>query len=163
VLAAAVLAGCGASHKPQADAGPAHASPAHTVPGAHASPAHTVPARAVPGRSAPQIVYMRRIEGLLFQTIVVRRDGSGEIGKLVGEINGVQFRPFRLARGQLAYLKRLLTQAAHANHAPALGPANVSLSYIVSTKGWTLRASAGHVRPQLAGLVGLLSGLIDRY
>jgi hypothetical protein len=107
---------------------------------------------------------MRRIEGLMFETVVVRRDGSGQVGHLIGEISGTHYQSFQLRAVQLARLRRLVAGAGHAAHPLRVVPSSTpTITYLVRTTRWNVEAAAGHVPRPLAGLVGTLSGLIDRY
>lgn len=99
----------------------------------------------------------------MFQTVTVRRDGTGEVGQLIGEISGVKRKPFRLTRAQFAQLRRLLAEASRAPHNPHLVPSQNPFQYQVLTRNWDFVASKGHVPAAMAGLVNTLSGLIDRY
>jgi hypothetical protein len=96
LLAVAVmLAGCGGSG--------VHKSP----------PQHVVPRPPVARSHAPQLVSMRRTDGATWETVIVRSDGTGDVGVFIGERAGTHHR--------------------------------------------------GHVPRRLAGLVGVLNGLIDHY
>jgi hypothetical protein len=136
-----VLAGCGGSHT--------------TV--------HRLPQQTVPTSHAPQLVSMRRIDGATYETVVIRTDGSGDVGIFIGERTGTHHQGFRLEAAELARLKRLAGLAARVRQTPPLGSSTPSVLYIVFVHGHVLQAARGHVPRQLAGLTSILSALIDRY
>jgi hypothetical protein len=122
-----------------------------------------LPKRSAPASRAPQLVSMRRINGATYQTVVIRTDGTGDVGIFIGELAGSHHRQFRLASAQLTRLKHLVGTAARTRQTPNFGTQVPSVEYIVFTRQSVLELAKGHVPDNLSGLVDLLSGLIDRY
>jgi hypothetical protein len=119
--------------------------------------------RTVPASRAPQLVSMRRTNGATYQTVVIRTDGTGDVGIFIGELTGTHHRQFRLAAAELTRLKRLVGIAARTRRTPDFGAQTPSVEYIVFTRRSVLELAKGRVPENLSGLVDLLSGLIDRY
>jgi hypothetical protein len=140
VLVAAALGGCGASHKPP------QRPPSHEVATSRAA----------------ALVSMRRIDGATYETVVIRTDGTGEVGEFIGEWTGVVHQPFQVGSRELGQLKHLVAVAAQTRGTPAFGT-SPSTEYIIFAPGHVLETAKGHVPRRLAGLTAILSGLIDRY
>lgn len=138
---AALLAGCGGSSK---------SSPRHPR------------TSTVAVSQASQLVSMRRIDGATYETVVIRTDGTCQVGEFIGEWTGVVHQPCRVSSRELDQLRRFVELAAHTDQTPAFGM-NPSTEYIIFTRGHVLETAEGHVPRELAGLTAMLSGLIDRY
>jgi hypothetical protein len=121
------------------------------------------PHQTIPTSHAPQLVSMRRVDGATYETVVVRTDGSGDVGIFIGELAGTHHREFRVGADELARLRQLANVAAHTHQALNLGTATPSVLYIIFAKHHVLQAARGHVPRQLAPLTNILSGLIDQY
>ena len=137
---AAGLAGCGAAQK-----------------------APPPPRRNVVASKAPQVVSMRRIDGATYETVVIRADGSGDVGVFIGERTGVTHQAFRVSARELSQLRRLAGVAAELPQARYFGTPAPSVVYILFDHGRVLEVAKGHVPRRVAGLTSILSGLIDRY
>ena len=136
-----LAAGCGAGHKqPQ--------------------PAARVSAAAPP--QAPQLVSMRRIDGATWETVIVRADGTGDVGVWIGEWTGTKHMRFTVAPSALARLRHLVSSAARTGQTPALGH-SPSVTYLLFADRRVFETAKDHVPARLATLTGILSGLIDRY
>jgi hypothetical protein len=140
VVVTVALGGCGAGHKPP------QPPPPHNVATSR----------------APALVSMRRIDGATYETVVIRTDGTGEVGEFIGEWTGVVHQQFEVGSRELGQLRHLVAIAAQTRHTPAFGT-SPSTEYIIFTPGHVLETAKGHVPRQLAGLTAILSGLIDRY
>ena len=105
---------------------------------------------------------MRRINGATYRTVVVRTDGTGQVGEFIGEWTGVVHQQFRVPSRELDQLRRFAEIAAHTHQTPPFGP-NPSTEYIIFMPGHVLETAKGSVPHRLDGLTGILSGLIDRY
>jgi hypothetical protein len=123
---------------------------------------HELQNRVAAVSQAPQLVSMRRINGATYQTVVIRTDGSGEVGEFIGEWTGVVHQQFRVGPRELDQLRRFIEIAADSQRTPAFGP-DPSTEYIIFAHGHVLETAKGHVPRRLAPLTGILSGLIDRY
>jgi hypothetical protein len=147
LLALAVgLAGCGGSHR--------SAPPA---------PKPSQPKRVVASSQAHQLVSMRRIDGATWQTVVIRTDGTGDVGIFIGEWTGTKHKTFRVDARELARLDRLVAAAKRTPEKPYFGSPAPSIVYIVYVQRHVLQLAPGHEPRQLTGLTGMLSGLIDQY
>jgi hypothetical protein len=142
---AVILAGCGGSG--------VHKSP----------PQHVVPRPPVARSHAPQLVSMRRTDGATWETVIVRSDGTGDVGVFIGERAGTHHRDFELAPGALSRLRVLVAGAARGPQAPGWGSSTPSAVYSIFAQHRYLETARGHVPRRLAGLVGVLNGLIDHY
>jgi len=111
---------------------------------------------------APQLVSMRRIDGATYETVVIRTDGTGQVGEFIGEWTGVVHQPFQIGSRELGQLRHLVAIAAATQGTPAFGT-NPSTEYIIFARGHVLETAKGSVPRRLAGLTDILSGLIDRY
>jgi len=136
------LAGCGGSHK----------TPQPT----------TTTTRTVAVSHAPQLVSMRRVDGATYETVVIRTDGTGDVGQFIGEWTGVVHEQFQVGSRELGQLRHLVAVAARTRRTPAFGT-SPSTEYIIFTRGHVLETAKGEVPRRLAGLTSILSGLIDRY
>jgi hypothetical protein len=105
---------------------------------------------------------MRRIDGATYETVVVRTDGTGEVGEFIGEWTGVVHQQLQVGSRELGQLRHLVAIAAQTRDTPAFGT-SPSTEYIIFTRGHVLETAKGHVPRQLAALTAILSGLIDRY
>lgn len=143
------LAGCGGSgHK---------SAPAPTpAPSPRPKPA------AVTSR-APQLVSMRRTNGATWQTVVVRTDGTADVGIFIGEWAGMQHKSFRLGGRELGQLERLVAVATRTPEKPYFGTPAPSIVYVIYVKRHVLQVGTGHEPRQLAPLTGMLGGLIDQH
>lgn len=135
-----LAAGCGSGHK-------------QPLRVARASP---------PPPQAPQLVSMRRIDGATWETVVVRTDGTGDVGIFIGEWTGTKHKRFRVAPSALVRLRHLVSRAARTGQTPPLGR-SPSVTYLLFADGRVFETAKGHVPASLATLTGILSGLIDRY
>jgi hypothetical protein len=127
---AIALAGCGGGHKS----------------------AHNPRLRAVAASHAPQLVSMRRINGATWQTVVIRTDGTGDVGIFIGEWTGTHHRQFRLGGRELGQLRHLVAIAGHTGQTPAFGSATPSVEYIIFEQRRVFETATGHIPRQLAGL-----------
>ena len=143
---AIAIAGCGSSHTQSHLQPPPQPPPAHAVAASH----------------APQLVSMRRIDGATYETVMVRADGTGEVGEFIGEWTGVVHQPFQVGARELGQLRHLVAIAERTRQTPAFGT-SPSTEYIIFTRGRVLETAKGRVPRRLVGLTGILSGLIDRY
>jgi hypothetical protein len=96
----------------------------------------------------------------MWQSIFIRRDGTGVLTSLVGEISGAPQRPFRLPRGQFVKLRRLIAGARTARRG-----ANRPGDYIYSLHiaGQPPLGLEGPMPRQLSSLVGFLGNLMLSY
>ena len=111
---------------------------------------------------APPLVSMRRIDGATYETVLIRSDGTGDVGVFIGEWTGIDHWQFRLGSDRLAQLRHLVAIAARVTQTPGFG-STPSTEYILFTPGHVLETAKGHVPRRLAGLTSTLSQLIDRY
>ena len=146
IAIAIAIAGCGSSHTQSHLQPPPQPPPAHAVAASH----------------APQLVSMRRIDGATYETVMVRADGTGEVGEFIGEWTGVVHQPFQVGARELGQLRHLVAIAERTRQTPAFGT-SPSTEYIIFTRGRVLETAKGRVPRRLVGLTGILSGLIDRY
>ena len=138
---AVAVAGCGGSHKA-------------TQP---------PPTQGVAVSQAPQLVSMRRIDGATYETVVIRTDGTGEVGEFIGKWTGVAHQQFQVGSRELGQLRHLFATAAQTRQTPALGTSPSTECIIFTGGGHVLETPKGHVPRQLAALTDSLSGLTDRY
>ncbi len=139
------LAGCGGSaHKP---------APA---------PAPRAEPTAATSR-APQLVSMRRTNGATWQTVVVRTDGTGDVGIFIGEWAGTQHKSFRLGGRELGQLERLVAVAKRTPEKPYFGTPTPSIVDVIYVQRHILQVGTGHEPRQLTPLTGMLGGLIDQH
>jgi len=140
ILLVITLAACGGSHKaPQA-----------------------VPTHAGATPHAPQLVSMRRTDGATWETLVIRTDGTGDLGIFIGEWSGTKHHEFRLALDELARLKRLVNAAERVPQLVDAGTSASSVTYVIFAPPRVFLTAKGHVPRQLAPLTATLSGLIDQ-
>jgi hypothetical protein len=154
IAIAIAIAGCGSGHTQSHLQLP---PPSHLQP-----PPQPPPAHAVAASHAPQLVSMRRIDGATYETVMVRADGTGEVGEFIGEWTGVVHQPFQVGARELGQLRHLVAIAERTRQTPAFGT-SPSTEYIIFTRGRVLETAKGRVPRRLVGLTGILSGLIDRY
>jgi hypothetical protein len=145
------LAGCGAG-------GRLSATTSTTTP--NPPPPHR--ARRFVSTPANALVTMRRLspKSLMWQTLFVRRDGSGVLTSLIGEISGAPQRPFRLSGTQLARLHHLV---AAARPVRARSSGSGDFLYTLSISGAPASSLEGQMPRQLSALVGYLGGLMTTY
>lgn len=122
-----------------------------------------VPTPTVATSHAPQLVSMRRTDGATWETVIVRSDGTGDVGVFIGEWSGTHHRGFALEPGALSRLRVLVAGAARSPEPPGWGSSTPSAVYSIFAQRRYLETAQGHVPRRLAGLVGVLNGLIDRY
>jgi hypothetical protein len=106
---------------------------------------------------------MRRVDGATYETVVIRTDGTGDVGVFIGEWTGVVHQRFRVAPRELAQLRQMAKVAARTPESVYFGDPPPSVVYILFDQGHVLQVAKGHVPRRLAGLTGILSGLIDGY
>ena len=148
------LSACGANQKtPQA-------VPTHTA--AVATHTAAVPTHAAEAPETPQLVSMRRTDGATWETLVIRTDGTGDLGIFIGERTGTTHHKFRLGQDEFARLRRLVHGAELVPQAVDVGPSAASVSYVIYAGSRMFLTDKGHVPLQLAQLTGTLSGLIDQ-
>jgi hypothetical protein len=111
----------------------------------------------------PQIVSMRRVDGATWETVVVRADGTVDVGVFIGEWTGTHHHQFRVAAGQLGRLKRLVVNAARSRQPPGWGSSTPPAVYYIFAGQRFLETAQGYVPRRLTALVGILNGMIDRY
>jgi hypothetical protein len=106
------------------------------------------------------LVTMRQYspESLLWQTVLVRADGSALLTTLIGEISGAIRKPFQLSPDQAARLRRLVT-AARPVARPVSGEPRAEL-YTLHISGMPSANIQGRMPKPLGGLVRFLSGLM---
>jgi hypothetical protein len=123
------------------------------------------PTHAVTVSKAPQLVSMRRIDGATWETVIVRTDGSGDVGVFIGEMagSGTKHRHFRLSASQLARLRLLIAHAELVRRTPDFHTVQPGVEYIVITQQKDFELAQGQVPRQLTGLVGVLNGLLDQH
>lgn len=143
------LAGCGASH-----------SQTHST---HSNQPPLLFGNKVPASRAPDLVSMRRIDGATYETVEIHTDGSGVVGVFIGEWTGVVHQPFDLGAREMGQLRHLVAIADRVRRTPSLGSLTPSTEYMIFTAGHVLETAKGRVPPELAGLTGILSALINRY
>jgi hypothetical protein len=151
-----VLAGCGSSSEP-VTSGATAGVPAE----AHASKHDVSDTRFLnPGRP---LVRMRSYspESLMWQTVWVRRDGSGVLTTLIGEQVGARQRPFQLSSVQAQQLRRLVA-AARGVSPPRHTDPKATL-YTLAISGKPSENVQGAMARPLAALVNFLSGLMQGY
>ncbi len=151
------LAGCGGSHRP------APAPPKRAAPPVTNRTTAPVTNRAVGNSHAPQLIEMRRIDGATWQTVIVRTDGTGDVGTFVGEWAGTKHKGFRLGGRELGQLERLAAVAERTPEKPYFGTPAPSTVWIIYVQRHILQVGTGHEPRQLAPLTGILGGLIDQY
>ena len=136
------LTGCGATHK-------------------KASP--PPPKRAVAKAHAPQLVSMRRTDGATWQTVIIRTDGTADVGIFIGERSGTDHQTFRLPPDELARIEHLVAIADRTPQAAYYGTPAPSVIYTIFAPKRILQVGQGHVPHRLAALTGILSRLIDQH
>jgi hypothetical protein len=151
---AIALVGCGGAH---------HSSRANVpAAGAQTTPATTHIPPALP--TSGVLVAMRRFspKSLLWQTVVVRPDGTGAVTGLIGESAGATQKSFRLSGSHLATLRRLIAAASHARSGQA-GRGRPEYIYTLNVPGRKSRSAGGSMSMPLAQVVNFLNRLISRY
>jgi len=169
------LSACGGSDKPaqgvstrtvaiptQTAAVPTQAVAAPTQAAAAPTRAAAASTRAAAAPEALQLVSMRRTDGATWETLVVRTDGTGDLGIFIGERAGTKHHGFRLAQDELGRLKRLVYRAEHVPQAVDVGPSASSVTYVIYAGSHVFLTAKGHVPFELARLTGTLSELIDQ-
>ena len=96
----------------------------------------------------------------MWQNVVVRRDGSGILTTLIGEIAGALQKGFRLSPSQLAHLRHLIVQAE-----PVTPPDTAAANYLYTLHigGRPSEKIQGPMPRALAQLVTFLSNLMLTY
>lgn len=145
------LAGCGGS---------AHKSAPAPAPAPAPSPR---PKPALVTSRAPQLVSMRRTNGATWQTVVVRTDGTADVGIFIGEWTGTHHKSFRLGGREMGQLERLVAVARRTPEKPYFGTPAPSIVDVIYVKRHILQVGTGHEPRQLAPLTGMLGGLIDQH
>lgn len=119
--------------------------------------------RVIGNSHAPQLIEMRRIDGATWQTVIVRKDGTGDVGIFIGERAGTKHRSFRLGGRELGQLERLAAVAKQTPEKSYFGTPAPSTVYIIYVQRHILQVGTGHEPRQLTPLTGILGGLIDQY
>jgi hypothetical protein len=135
------VAGCGAGHKA------APPPPKHKVAKVQ----------------APQLVSMRRTNGATWQTVIIRTDGTADVGIFIGEWSGTHHKTFRLPSDELAHIEHLVALAQRVPQAVYYGTPAPSITYTLYVRRHILQVAQGHEPRQVAGLTGILSRLIDQH
>lgn len=105
---------------------------------------------------------MRRLspKSLMWQTVFVRRDRTGVLISLIGEISGAPQRSFRLGDAQFGELSHLVA-AARAVKVRSSGAGDYL--YTLRIGGQPAANLEGRMPPRLAALVAYLGGLMSTY
>ncbi len=104
---------------------------------------------------------MRRTDGATWETVVIRSDGTGDVGIFIGEWAGTHHRQFQLGPGALARLRYLVVTAARSPEPPSWGSSTPTAVYYIFAQRRFLETAQGYVPRRLTGLLGVLNGLID--
>jgi hypothetical protein len=116
----------------------------------------------VPGQA---LVAMRQYDAksLLWQTIFVRRDGSGVLTTLIGEIGGAPQRSFQLPSGELTSLRRLIEAVRANGHGSGSDALEDGFVYSLHIEGLPSQNAGGAAPKPVAKLIDFLSGLTLTY
>jgi hypothetical protein len=101
-------------------------------------------------------------ESLLWQTVSVRRNGSGVLTTLIGESVGAERKAVQLPAVQTAHLRTLVTHAESVRP-PRPGIAPRATLYTLHIAGRPAENIQGPARPPLHALVAFLSGVMFTY
>jgi hypothetical protein len=109
------------------------------------------------------LVWMRQYspESLMWQTVSVDSSGRGELTTLIGEISGAERTPFRIPRGQLTVLQRLLARSRGAR-IPSHHNLRATL-YTLHVSGHPSVILQGTIPRRMRPLVRFLTGLMSTY
>jgi hypothetical protein len=143
------LAGCGGS--------------AHKSATAPATAPASRPNLAAATSRAPQLVSMRQTNGATWQTVVVRTDGTADVGIFIGEWAGTHHKSFRLGGREMGQLERLVAVAKRTPERVSFGTPAPSTVDIIYVQRHILQVGTGHEPRQLTPLTGILGGLIDQH
>jgi hypothetical protein len=106
---------------------------------------------------------MRRTDGATWQTVIVRSDGTGDVGIFIGERAGTHHEAFRLPPDELARIEHLVAIANEVPEAAYYGTPAPSVTYTISAPRHVLQVATGHVPRRLTALTAILSRLIDQH
>jgi hypothetical protein len=148
----AALAGCGA-HTPTPTSAVRPGPPVRTPKVFVSSP----------GTHELVWLHLYNYKSLMWQTIFVRRDGSGELTSLIGEIAGAPQRAFRLPAGQLGALRRLVDAARAPSAGTSTAPLQDGYVFSLHIAGRPSENDGGRAPRPVAELIDFLSGLAFSY